>query len=674
MAIETIKVPDIGGSENVDVIEINVSVGDTVAVEDPLIALETDKASMDVPSPKAGKVTAIKVKEGDQVSEGDAILELETEDEDSSEDKGSEQKGSESKKQNKDEDKKEQKKDDQKERKQEEKKSSAASSKSETMDIPVPDIGGAEGVEVIEICVKKGDQVSEGDSLIVLETDKASMEIPAPASGTIESISLKEGDKVSEGDTIGKLKTESKSESKDESADSAKAEKSESKAKQSEQDSDESETSETGEQEIPVPDIGGAEGVEVIEVCVKEGDEVSEGDSLIVLETDKASMEIPAPASGKIKSIALKEGDKVSQGDLIGVMEGKASKSKSTSEKPKQEKKEEKSERSEKASKETSSSPATATAAEAEVLNGPDVYAGPAVRRLGRQLGVDLEKVKGSGPRGRVTKDDVRSYVKNIVSAQQSGGAASTATGGAIPAVPKVDFSKFGEVEMEKMSKIKRLTADNMVRSWLNVPHVTQWDDADITELENFRQGLKAEAEKRGTKLTPLPFLVKACAAALQAEPSFNVSIHHDGEHIVHKKYVHIGLAVDTPNGLVVPVIRDVDKKGLWELTEEINSMAKKAREGKLKSADMQGGCFTISSLGAMGGKGFTPIVNTPEVGILGVSKSQMKPVWNGSEFVPRNMLPVSLSYDHRAVNGADAGRFLTYLVSVIGDIRRLLL
>lgn len=662
MAIETIKVPDIGGSENVDVIEINVSVGDTVSVEDPLIALETDKASMDVPSPKAGKVTAIKVKEGDQVSEGDAILELETEDEGSSEDKASEKKAPEPKEQDK--------KEDQTEPKQAEKKSSAASTKGESMDIPVPDIGGAEGVEVIEICVKKGDQVSEGDSLIVLETDKASMEIPAPASGTIESISLKEGDKVSEGDTIGKLKTDS------EGAGSEEAEKSAPKAKESTQETEEpeeAETSEASEQEVPVPDIGGAEGVEVIEVCVKEGDEVSEGDSLIVLETDKASMEIPAPASGKIKSIALKEGDKVSQGDLIGVLEGRAPKSKSAAEKPKQEKREDKAERTEEAPKEASSSPATATAAEAEVLNGPDVYAGPAVRRLGRQLGVDLAKVKGSGPRGRVTKGDVRSYVKNIVSTQQSGSAAAS-TGGAIPAVPKVDFSKFGEVEMEKMSKIKRLTADNMVRSWLNVPHVTQWDDADITELESFRQGLKAEAEKRGTKLTPLPFLVKACASALQAEPSFNVSIHHDGEHIVHKKYVHIGLAVDTPNGLVVPVIRDVDKKGLWELTEEINSLAKKAREGKLKPADMQGGCFTISSLGAMGGKGFTPIVNTPEVGILGVSKSQMKPVWNGSEFVPRNMLPVSLSYDHRAVNGADAGRFLTYLVSVIGDIRRLLL
>lgn len=671
MAIETIKVPDIGGSENVDVIEINVSVGDTVSVEDPLIALETDKASMDVPSPKAGKVTAIKVKEGDQVSEGDAILELETEDEESSEDKDSKQKDAEeTKKEDQAKDKKEEQKEPEKERKQEEKKSSAASSKGASKDIPVPDIGGAEGVEVIEVCVKEGDEVSEGDSLIVLETDKASMEIPAPASGTIESISLKEGDKVSEGDIIGKLKAE------DGSAGTEEREKSE--AKESTQESkepEESETSETGEQEVSVPDIGGAEGVEVIEVCVKEGDEVSEGDSLIVLETDKASMEIPAPASGKIKSIALKEGDKVSQGDLIGVIEGKAPKSKSAAEKPKQEKKEDKSERTEQVSKETTPSPATATAAEAEVLNGPDVYAGPAVRRLGRQLGVDLAKVKGSGPRGRVTKDDVRSYVKNIVSTQQSGGAvASPAGGGAIPAVPKVDFSKFGEVEMEKMSKIKRLTADNMVRSWLNVPHVTQWDDADITELESFRQGLKAEAEKRGTKLTPLPFLLKACAAALQAEPSFNVSIHHDGEHIVHKKYVHIGMAVDTPNGLVVPVIRDVDKKGLWELTEEINSMAKKARDGKLKSAEMQGGCFTISSLGAMGGKGFTPIVNTPEVGILGVSKSQMKPVWNGSEFVPRNMLPVSLSYDHRAVNGADAGRFLTYLVTVIGDIRRLLL
>lgn len=658
MATETIKVPDIGGSDDVEVIEINVSVGDTISVEDPLIVLETDKASMDIPSPKAGKITSIKVKEGDKVSEGSDILELEVEGAGGSE--------------------KDDKSDDAPKKeapKQEEapKKSEAKASGGSEMDIPVPDIGGSEGVEVIEICISEGDEVSEGDSLIVLETDKASMEIPAPASGTISSIALKEGDKVSEGDTIGKMKTAGGESS--EPSESAPAESEASSGGDSSQDDS---AQSIGEQDVPVPDIGGSEGVEVIEISVSEGDEVSEGDSLIVLETDKASMEIPAPASGTIKSIALKEGDKVSQGDLIGVMETKGSKPAPSEKKPAESKSSQAAESKPQASepapaKADSGSPATATAASSEVINSSEVYAGPAVRKLGRQLGVDLAKVKGSGPRGRITKDDVRDYVKNIVTSSQSG-AAPAAGGGAIPRVPEIDFSQFGDVEVVKMSKIKKLTADNMTRSWLNVPHVTQWDDIDITEMEKFRQGLKAEAEKRGTKLTPLPFLLKACAAALEAEPSFNVSLHHDGEHMVQKKYIHIGIAVDTPNGLMVPVIRDVDQKGLWELTEEINAMAKKARDGKLTGADMKGGCFTISSLGAMGGSGFTPIVNTPEVGILGVSRAQMKPVWNGSEFVPRNMLPISLSYDHRAVNGADAGRFFTYLASVLADIRRLLL
>ena len=315
---------------------------------------------------------------------------------------------------------------------------------------------------------------------------------------------------------------------------------------------------------------------------------------------------------------------------------------------------------------------AKAVAPAIDVEQTGDVYAGPAVRKLARQLGVDMGKVSGTGPRGRLLKDDVRAYVKPIVVAAQSG--APMGGGSGIPRVPAVDFSKFGEIETIKMSKVKKITADNMTRNWLNVPHVTQWDDADITDLEAFRNGLKAEAEKRGSKLTPLPFIMKACAAALVAEPSFNVSLHHDGESIVQKKYVHIGIAVDTPNGLMVPVIRNVDKKGLWELTDEINAIAKKARDGKLLPADMQGGCFTISSLGAAGGNGFTPIVNAPEVAILGVSRAQMKPVWNGKEFIPRNMLPLSLSYDHRAINGADAGRFFTYLTAVIADVRRLLL
>jgi pyruvate dehydrogenase E2 component (dihydrolipoamide acetyltransferase) len=646
VAIETIKVPDIGGSEGVEVIEISVAVGDTIALEDSVVVLETDKASMEIPASAAGKVTAIKVKVGDKVSEGDLLLEVEAEG------------GSASNEAPKAEQKSEQKAEPAKQQAAPEQKA-AASGGSET-EIPVPDIGGAEGVEVIEISVKPGDEVSEGDSLIVLETDKASMEIPAPADGKIVSIALKVGDKVSQGDVIGVLA----------SAGGAAAAPSETKAAPAEQKAAApAQSSAPAEVDVPVPDIGGAEGVEVIEISVKAGDKVEEGDSLIVLETDKASMEIPAPSAGEVVSIALNVGDKVSQGDKICVL--KTASTAAAAPAPA------KAHAPQAAAAPKAEAPKAAPVAAAstadEVITSADVYAGPAVRRLGRQLGVDLGKVKGSGPRGRLTKDDVRAYVKEIVKAQQSG-TAPAGSGAGIPRVPAVDFAKFGEIEMVKMSKVKKITANNMTRNWLNVPHVTQWDDADITELEAFRNGLKAEAEKRGSKLTPLPFLLKACAAALRAEPSFNVSLHHDGEHIVQKNYVHIGIAVDTPNGLMVPVIRDVDKKGLWELTDDINAMAKKAREGKLLPADMQGGCFTISSLGAMGGNGFTPIVNAPEVAILGVSRAQMKPVWNGKEFVPRNMLPLSVSYDHRAINGADAGRFFTFLVAVIADVRRLLL
>lgn len=524
--------------------------------------------------------------------------------------------------------------------------------------IKVPDIGGAEGVEVIEISVKVGDVIAEGDSIVVLETDKASMEIPADKAGKVVAIKVNVGDKVSQDSLLLEVEAEgAAAPAPQEAAPAAAPVPAAAPA---------AATSAAGsEVNMVVPDIGGAEGVEVIEIAVKVGDEVAVGDSLVVLETDKASMEIPAEAAGKVVSLAVKVGDKVSQGTVIGVLAttGGAAAAPAPA----------KAEAAPapKAEAPKAEAPKAAPAPVAEVEQTGDVYAGPAVRKLARQLGVDMGKVTGTGPRGRLLKDDIRGYVKPIVQAAQSGAAVG---GAGIPRVPAVDFAKFGEIETVKMSKVKKITADNMTRNWLNIPHVTQWDDADITELEAFRNSLKAEAEKRGSKLTPLPFLMKACAAALIAEPTFNVSLHHDGESIVHKKYVHIGIAVDTPNGLMVPVIRNVDKKGLWELTDEVNAIAKKARDGKLLPADMQGGCFTISSLGAAGGNGFTPIVNAPEVAILGVSRAQMKPVWNGKEFVPRNMLPLSLSYDHRAINGADAGRFFTYLTSVIADVRRLLL
>lgn len=532
--------------------------------------------------------------------------------------------------------------------------------------IKVPDIGGAEGVEVIEISVKVGDVIAEGDSIVVLETDKASMEIPADKAGKVVAIKVNLGDKVSQDSLLLEVEAEGASESV--AAPQAAAPQPAAPAPVAQ-----ASAAASAEVQMLVPDIGGAEGVEVIEISVKAGDEVAAGDSLIVLETDKASMEIPAEAAGKILSLAVKVGDKVSQGTLIGVL-ATAAGSAPASAPAKQE-----------TAPAVAAAPAPAAKVEApkaamapsavsavEVEQTGDVYAGPAVRKLARQLGVDMGKVSGTGPRGRLLKDDVRGYVKPIVQAAQSG---ASFGGSGIPALPVIDYSKFGEVEIVKMSKIKKLTAEAMTRSWLNVPRITQFDDADITDLEVFRNSMKAEAEKRGTKLTPLPFIVKAVAAALVAEPSFNVSMHQDGESIVHKKFVHIGIAVDTPNGLLVPVVRNADKKGLFELADEINVLAKKARDGKLTPAEMQGGCFTISSLGAMGGNGFTPMVSAPtEVGILGVSRAQMKPVWNGKEFIPRNMLPLSLSYDHRAVNGADAGRFMTYLVSVIGDLRRLLL
>ena len=537
--------------------------------------------------------------------------------------------------------------------------------------IKVPDIGGAEGVEVIEILVKVGDVIAQDDSIVVLETDKASMEIPASVGGKVVAIKVNLGDKVSEGGVLLEVEAEgaaaepvpAQTATPVPAAAPATATPTPSVAPVAGSDVT-----------LSVPDIGGAEGVEVIEISIKVGDEVAQGDSLIVLETDKASMEIPAEVAGKVVSIAVKVGDKVSQGAAIAIV---ATTGGAIATAPAPATAETLAPAAPKTAEASAGTPkaealkTTASVAE-EVVQTGDVYAGPAVRKLARQLGVDLGKVSGSGPRGRLQKDDVRGYVKPIVQAAQSG---ASIGGSGIPVLPAIDFSKFGEIEIVKMSKIKKITAESMTRSWLNVPRITQFDDADITDLEAFRAGMKAEAEKRGSKLTPLPFIVKAVAAALVAEPSFNVSMHHDGESIVHKKFVHIGIAVDTPNGLMVPVVRNADKKGLWELTDEINALAKKAREGKLMPNEMQGGCFTISSLGAMGGNGFTPMVTAPsEVGILGVSRAQMKPVWNGKEFIPRNMLPLSLSYDHRAVNGADAGRFMTYLTGVIGDLRRLLL
>ncbi|WP_299579968.1 dihydrolipoyllysine-residue acetyltransferase [uncultured Microbulbifer sp.] len=547
--------------------------------------------------------------------------------------------------------------------------------------IKVPDLGGADQVDVIEISVAVGDIVAQEDSLIVVEGDKASMDVPAPVAGKILSITVKEGDKVSEGDEIGKIETETAVEAEPESS-QAPAQDSQpipepAAEPQAEAKAKPKGGAESKEEAIQVPDLGGADAVDVIEISVQPGDTVAEGDSLIVVEGDKASMDVPSPSAGTVVSIAVKEGDKVSTGDALGVLkvaaEGNVAPAATAA--PSQES-------APAAQTEPQQTPETVEPPavpqkdhllERDLTVAAQVYAGPAVRKLARELGVTLNKVKASGPRNRVTKDDLHNYIREQVKKAESG-AVGVGGGIGIAKMPDIDFSQFGPVTMEPMSKIHKITAANMSRNWLNVPHVTQFDDADITELEDFRKSMKAEAEKRGVRLTPVPFLLKAVAAALRAEPSFNVSLHNDGEQIVHKDYVHVGMAVDTPKGLMVPVIRDVDKKGLYELAAEAAEMALKARDGKLKPNEMQGACFTISSLGAIGGSGFTPIVNSPEVGILGVSKLAVKPVWNGKDFAPRQMLPLALSYDHRAVNGGDAGRFMTYLVSVLADVRRLLL
>ncbi|QUX91923.1 pyruvate dehydrogenase complex dihydrolipoyllysine-residue acetyltransferase [Marinomonas sp. A3A] len=636
MSTEIIRVPDIGGATDVEIIEISIAVGDTIEVDQSIIVLETDKASMDVPSSMAGKVKSISVKEGDKVSEGDELLVIEVEGAEKSAPETPVEASAPAKPAE---------------------KTAPASSSSSEEKVSVPDIGGATDVEVIEVCVAEGDMVEEGDSLIVLETDKASMDIPSPFTGKIGKISIKVGDTVSEGADILVLTTES-------SAPAA----SEEKAETPKSSAPAAAAPVSGVEAVKVPDIGGAEGVEVIEVAVAAGDQVKEGDSIIVLETDKASMEIPAPKSGTVKSVSIKVGDKVSEGHLVLELEVEGG-----SEAAAPAAVAEKSAPAPAEAPKTNTAKAAPAADQSAVLSEPSkkVHAGPAVRMLARELGVDLSLVRPTGPRGRITKEDLHAYVKAAVQ-KASSAPAGVATGSGLPTVPDQDFSKFGDVEVVKMSKIQRLTAQNMVRNALVVPQVTQFDKADISDLEEFRKGLKGEMEKQGVKLTPLPFLIKAVAQAMVANPSFNVSLMADGESYVQKHYVHIGIAVDSPAGLVVPVLRDADKKSVIQIAKEASELIKKALDKQLKPADMQGGCFTISSLGAIGGTGFTPIVNCPEVGILGVSKADIEPRWNGKEFEPRTMLPLCLSYDHRAVNGGDAGRFMTFLNSLLSDVRRL--
>lgn len=524
----------------------------------------------------------------------------------------------------------------------------------------IPDIGGAENVDVIEVMVSAGDTISQEDPLITLEGDKATMEIPAPIAGVVESISVKVGDKVSEGDLILTVKVSEqkasaeKSESKKVASKKTDAQKSSSEKSDTKKAEPEKAETKLAKSEVRIPDIGDAKDVDVIEIAVKVGDEVNAEDTLITLEGDKATMDIPAPFAGKITDIKLKLGDKVSQDDLILIMETAGEQAVA----------EKKAKPPEKVESQKEAQKISAESAAPEVLG--EIHAGPAVRRLAHEIGLDLAKIKGTGEKGRILKEDVRNYVAPRLQGQPSSGMAFNF----LPA-PKVDFAKFGEVELKPLSKIKKISGMNLARNWVSIPHVTQFDEADITEMEAFRQAQKAA----GYKLTPLVFIMKAVIAALREFPIFNASLDESGENIVIKKYFHIGVAVDTPNGLMVPVIRDADKKGLFDLAKELGDVSSRVREKGLGLADMQGGCFTISSLGGIGGTAFTPIINAPEVAILGVSKSFYKPIYqSNATFEPRLMLPLSLSYDHRVIDGADGARFITHLSKCLADIRALLL
>jgi pyruvate dehydrogenase E2 component (dihydrolipoamide acetyltransferase) len=538
--------------------------------------------------------------------------------------------------------------------------------------LTVPDLGGAEQVEVIEILVAAGDQVAAEEGIIVLETDKATMEIPSPFDGIISSLSLKIGDKLNEGDQYGEIETASSQASN--AADSDALTKPEDqktetvKAPISDSDItvDLVESSGSHIEIISVPDLGGSDQVEVIELLVKIGEEIDAEQSVLTLETDKASMEIPSGKAGRIEKILLTLGDKVSVGDAMIELRVSESSLKSESE-PSLPALQQSVVESISANSSVDKNDAPKVSPQVDDIKpSGKVHAGPAVRKLAREFGVDLSLVKGKGVRGRVTKDDVQYYVKNTLQNP-------TVSGSGIPKVVTVDFSKFGEIETITLNKIKLATAKNMTAAWLNVPQVTQFDQADITELEAFRKQINS-APNTEQKLSAVPFVMKALASAMKEFPQFNASLSSDGQSLIYKKYLNIGVAVDTPNGLLVPVIRDVDKKSITEIAKDLTDKAQRARAGKLGLADMQGGCVSVSSLGGIGGTAFTPIVNAPEVAILGLSRAEMKPMWNGSDFVPKLMLPLSLSYDHRVIDGAEAARFSQRLAVLLGDIRHLIL
>ena len=627
-----IQIPDIG-SDEVTVTEVMVKVGDTITADQSIINVEGDKASMEVPAPEAGVVKEVLVKVGDKVTTGTPMLVLESADAAPAQ------------------------------ATQPAAAPAAAPATAQVVDVNVPDIGSDE-VNVTDVMVKVGDRVEVDQSIINVEGDKASMEVPAPVAGIVKEIIIKAGDKVSTGTLIMRFEVAGSASA---SAPVASAPAAAPAAPVA-----------GGVKDVNVPDIGGDE-VNVTEIMVKVGDSITEEQSLITVEGDKASMEVPAPFAGVVKEILVKAGDKVSTGSLIMRFEvaGAAPAAALQAAAPAPQ-----------------AVAATAPAAQSGNVSGLSqdqvvasagyAHATPVIRRLAREFGVNLDKVKGTGRKGRIVKEDIQAYVKTAVKAFETGTVSAAAAGngvangaglGLLP-WPKVDFSKFGEVEEVELSRINKISGANLHRNWVMIPHVTHFDRTDITDLEAFRkeQNKIVEKQKLDVKITPVVFIMKAVAKALEAFPRFNSSISEDGQKLTLKKYINIGVAVDTPNGLVVPVFKNVNKKGIIELSRELMEVSKKARDGKLSGSDMQGGCFTISSLGGIGTTHFTPIVNAPEVAILGVSKSEMQPIWNGKEFEPRLMLPLSLSFDHRVIDGADGARFLSYINGVLADLRRLVM
>lgn len=653
--LKEVLVPNID-TDAVQVIEICAAVGDVLEKEASIITVESDKATMDIPAPFAGTLVELKVAVGDTVSEGTLIAMMSAAGAASAPVEKAEPVAAQA--------------------------AApapvapvaapavaAAPAGVQVIEVKVPDIGGDTDVPIIEVLVAVGETIEAEAGLITLETDKATMDVPAPVGGVVKSISVKVGDTVSEGSLVLMLEV----------ADSASAPAASVESAPAVQAPQAAAPAASQVIEVKVPDIGGDTDVPIIEVLVAVGETIEAEAGLITLETDKATMDVPAPKGGVVKSINVKVGDTVSEGSLVLLLEV-AGETPAVAEpvaptpEPAQQ-----AAPAPMATSRPSTPPVPHHPSAAVTASGGVVHASPAVRRLAREFGADLTLVKGTGRKGRILKEDVQAFIKYELSRPKATAATAVAGGAGglnVIAAPKVDFSKFGEVEEVPLSRIQKISGPNLHRNWVTIPHVTQFDEADITELEAFRkqQNDIAAKKKADYKITPLVFMMKAVAKTLAEFPVFNSSLSEDGESLIQKKYFHIGVAVDTPNGLMVPVVRDVDQKGIVELSRELTDISIRARDGKLKAADMQGSCFTISSLGGIGGTAFTPIVNYPDVAILGVSKSEIKPKWNGKEFEPKLMLPLSLSYDHRVIDGAMAARFSVTLSGILSDIRTLIL